>query len=140
MARLLSLKLLPIPYLMYFSMLTTIPFYLTFNNGSITWKMPPVDTTQESALFDSLATCLMQRVTMVILAGYVCRWSLKQLTASAIIQKLNQEWFLILSICIFVFSLGSSPFESITHDWGVLFYFLSAQVMNSIRTAAQGMY
>ena len=135
----ISLKLLPISYFMYFSTSTAVLFYITFKNGSTLWNMPPVDTAEEPVDSDSLASCIMQWVTMVILSGFVCRWSLNQLTARSIIQTLNHRWFLILSICISVSSLGSSPFQSITHDWGILFYFLSAQMMNIVRTAVQGM-
>lgn len=132
----ISLKLLPIPYFMYFSAVTIIPFYIGFKNGSTLWKMLPADTTQVS---DSLALCLMQWIAMVILSGFVCRWSLTQQTASALIHTFNQKWFLVISLCISVSSLGSSPFHSITHDWGILFYFLSAQTVNIVRATLQGM-
>lgn len=137
--RMISLKLLPLPYFMYFSALTIIPFCSTFKNDSTLWKMPLVDTTEESALSNSLALCLMQWVAVVILSGYVCKWSLNQLRASVVIQTFNQRWFLILSISISVSSLGFDLFESITHDWGMLFYFFSAQTMNTVRIAVQGM-
>ena len=101
-------------------------------------KIPPLDVTP-GLVPDSLVSFLVQWVTMVILSGLVCRWSLNQLTASAIIHTLNDRWFLIFCICISVFSFGSSPFQSIKYDWGILFYFLLAQTMNTVRVAIQGM-
>lgn len=131
---LISLKLLPIPYSLCISTLAIVLY-------SNLQKIPSLEviSSVKFAVSHSFASCLIQWVAMVIFSGFVCRWSLNQLTPSAIIHTLSHRFFFIICICVSVSSLGSGPFESITYDWGVLFSFLLAQTMNTVRVATQGM-
>lgn len=112
--------------------------------STASWRTAPVVTVKPDDVYEYLMLSLVRWVASAIVAAFAIRLIAHQLTLSTLASMLlqYQKWFIILPVCGTVFIRGWSEFYSfkdVSNDWGLIFHFTTAQLMDTTRVALQGM-
>ena len=105
------------------------------------WKDAPARRVTQSDVYDYLVLELVRRVASLIYAIFVCKSIARILSHRLVVATVCEKWLWVLPICAVVFLRAWRDFltlRSITNDRGIYFYFISAQMMDAIRAAFQG--
>ena len=118
----------------------------TINQRSVlanaTWRdAPATEVVTQSDVYDYLVFGLVRWVASAMCDVFVCKSIVRILSLRAVVATICKKWLVVLPICVAVFLRGWTDFTTlrpITNDWGIYFYFTSAQVMDGARAAFQG--
>ena len=111
--------------------------------STASWRTAPATSITSDDVYQFLMLSLVRWVASTIVAALAVRLIVHQLTLSALRSMLlqYQKWFIILPVCGTVFFRGWSEFcsfKAFSNDWGLVFYFTMAQLMDAARAALQG--
>lgn len=110
--------------------------------ATASWRTAPAVSITPDDVYEFLMLSLVRWVASAIFAAFDMRWALSLLTTTTLKSTLRQNWFPVLFFCVAVFSRGWSEFFSfkdVSNDWGLIFHFMMAQVMDTARAGLQGM-
>ena len=106
------------------------------------WRTAPATSITPDDVYEFLMLSLVRWVASTIFAAFNVRWVWSLLKPTSLKSTLCQNWFPILFFCVAVFYRGWREllsFKAVSNDWGLVFHFLMAQVMDTARAGLQGM-